>query len=131
MFCEISWKSILEYPREFLDWNSETTFQDGKQIPKDNEAAGKTTPKLKKKNKKIKKKKMFYKIGTVKLVFDKKMLVKVSRGVISPRFRVSPIVGNINLKQISSFETWQAKADNIIDKISLRFIQYVINIISY
>ena len=74
---------------------------------------------------------MFYKIGTVKLIFDKKMLVKVSRGVISPRFRVSPIVGNINLKQISSFETWQAKADNIIDKISLRFIQYVINIISY
>ena len=57
MFCEISWKSILEYPREFLDWNSETIFQDGKQIPKDNEAAGKTTPKLKKKNKQIKKKK--------------------------------------------------------------------------
>lgn len=50
-----------------------------------------------KKNKQIKKKKMFYKIGMVKLVFDKKMLVKVSRGVISPRFRVSPIVGNINL----------------------------------
>ena len=130
MSCEIWWKSILEYPREFLDWNSETTFQDGKQIPKNNVAAGKTAPKLKNKNKKIKKKKMFYKIGMVKLVFDKKMFVKVSRGVISPRFRVSPIVGNINLKQISSFETWQAKAANIIDKISLRFIQYVINIIS-
>ena len=121
MSCEIWWKSILEYPREFLDWNSETTFQDGKQIPKDNVAAGKTAPKLKNKKKKIKKKKMFYKIGMVKLVFDKKMFVKVSRGVISPRFRVSPIVGNINLKQISSFETWQAKAANIIDKISLRF----------
>ena len=65
-------------------------------------AAGKTTPKIKKKNKKTKQiknknKNMFYKIGMVKLVFDKKMLVKVSRGVISPRFRVSPIVGNINL----------------------------------
>ena len=31
---------------------------------------------------------MFYTIGMVKLVFDKKMLVKVNRGVISPRFRV-------------------------------------------
>ena len=66
-------------------------------------AAGKTTPKIKKnktkKQNKLKKKtkKMFYKIGMVKLVFDKKMHVKVSRGVISPRFRVSPIVGNINL----------------------------------
>ena len=54
MSCEISWKSILEYPREFLDWNSETIFQDGKQIPKDNVAAGKTTPKIKKKNQKTK-----------------------------------------------------------------------------
>ena len=58
----------------------------------------KPLPNLKKKKKnKLKKKKMFYNIGMVKLVFDKKMLVKVSRGVISPRFRVSPIVGNINL----------------------------------
>lgn len=62
----------------------------------------KPLPKLKNKNKKTKQiknkdKNMFYKIGMVKLVFDKKMLVKVSRGVISPRFRVSPIVGNINL----------------------------------
>lgn len=65
----------------------------------------KPLPNLKTKTKKLKKKKMFYKIGMVKLVFDKKMLVKVSRGVISPRFRVSSIVGNINLKQISSFET--------------------------
>lgn len=60
----------------------------------------KPLPNLKKKqtNKlKQKTKKRFYKIGMVKLVFDKKMLVKVNRGVISPRFRVSPIVGNINL----------------------------------
>ena len=76
MSCEIWWKSILEYPREFFDWNSETTFQDGKQIPKDNVAAGKTAPKLKKKTNKLKKKKMFYKIGMVKLVFDKKCLLK-------------------------------------------------------
>ena len=61
--------------------------------PLPNLKKNKQTNRLKKK----KTKKMFYKIGMVKLVFDKKMLVKVNRGVISPRFKVSPIVGNINL----------------------------------
>lgn len=49
----VLWDLVEKYfrEREFLDWNSETIFQDGKQIPKDNVAADKTTPKLKKKNK--------------------------------------------------------------------------------
>ena len=57
----------------------------------------KPLPNLKKKNQKNKLKKKKKDVLQNWLVFDKKMLVKVNRGVISPRFRVSPIVGNINL----------------------------------
>ena len=66
----VLWDLVEKYfrEREFLDRNSETIFQDGKQIPKDNVAADKTTPKLKKKtNKQIKTKKQ--KRGFTKLVW--------------------------------------------------------------